>query len=241
MAIAHRGASSYAPENTLPAFDLALKMGASHIELDVHLTTDGEVVVIHDDALDRTSDGHGPVSGCSLAEIKGLDAGRWFGGPFAEHGAEPFRIPTLAEVLIRYGGRAHLHIEIKETTAALVPATVALIRESGLQQHVTLTSFHLQALVEARQIAPELEAGWLVAAPTEEIVSRALALGLAQICPRADQVTAEAVRALHARGLVVRAWGVSDEALMRRAVEAGVDGMTVNFPDVLLAYLRERG
>jgi glycerophosphoryl diester phosphodiesterase len=232
MAIAHRGASSYAPENTFAAYDLALEMGAQHIELDVHLTTDGEVVVIHDDLLDRTTDGTGAVTACSLAEVKRLDAGAWFGPTWA--GA---RVPTLAEVLDHYGQRAHLHIEIKETTAGLVPATGVLLRRFGLTERVTITSFHLSALQETRSIAPEVSTGWLVSDVSEAIVADTLRLGLAQLCPRAGVVTKELVDDLHGRGLIVRAWGVNDEGLMRAAVAAGVDGMTVNFPDVLLAHL----
>ncbi|MHB1318656.1 MAG: glycerophosphodiester phosphodiesterase [Anaerolineae bacterium] len=232
MAIAHRGASSYAPENTFAAYDLALEMGARHIELDVHLTLDGEVVVIHDDLLDRTTDGSGPVAARSLAELKQLDAGYKFGPAYA--GA---RIPTLSEVLVRYGQRVHLHVEIKGTTPGLVQATVALVRQHGLARSVTITSFHRSALEETRRIAPELPTGWLVGAVSEAVLADTLRLGLTQLCPRADLVTPALVQDLHARGLVVRAWGVSDEALMRAAVDAGVDGMTVNFPDVLLAYL----
>jgi glycerophosphoryl diester phosphodiesterase len=232
MAIAHRGASSYAPENTFEAYDLALEMGARHIELDVHLTTDREVVVVHDDLLDRTTDGVGAVTACSLEEVKRLDAGAWFGPAWA--GA---RIPTLAEVLDRYGQRVHLHIEIKETTAGLVPATVELVRRYGLTERVTITSFHLSALEETRRVAPELTTGWLVSEVSEAIIADTLRLGITQLCPRAAVATRHLVDDLHSRGLIVRAWGVNDEALMRAAVDAGVDGMTVNFIDVLLAHL----
>ncbi len=92
--IAHRGASSYAPENTLAAFDLAIQMGVSHIELDVHFTRDGHVVVIHDETVDRTTNGSGPVTSHALAALQGLDAGSWFGGKFAGQ-----RIPTFEEIL----------------------------------------------------------------------------------------------------------------------------------------------
>src|SRR5882724_8531889 len=102
MVIAHRGASSSAPENTLAAFDLALEMGTRHLELDVELTRDDHVVVIHDDTVDRTTDGSGPVTSHALAALQGLDAGSWFGGKFAGQ-----RIPTFEEVLERYQGRAH--------------------------------------------------------------------------------------------------------------------------------------
>lgn len=232
MVIAHRGASSYAPENTLAAYDLALEMGATHIELDVHLSADGHVVVIHDETLERTTNGSGPVADRTLAELRELDAGSWFGADYAGQ-----RIPTLREVLERYGRRAHLHIEIKGRMPGLVARTVALIREYGLQDRVTITSFHRAALEETRALAPELRTGWLVGEVTDEIVDAALALGLTQLCPRGDQVTPELVARLHGLGLVVRAWGVPDEETMRRVADAGADGMTVNFPDKLLAYL----
>ncbi len=234
MAIAHRGASEYAPENTFAAYDLALRMGATHIEIDVHLTSDGEVVVIHDDRVDRTTDGSGPVAAHTLAELQALDAGAWFGREFAGQ-----RIPTLDDLLERYGGRAHLHIEIKGSTPGLVERTVALIRKYGVEVHVTITSFLREALAETRRVAPDLSTGWLVGEPTDEIVEQTLAMGLTQLCPRADLVTPELVTRLHDKDLVVRAWGVSDEALMRKVVDAGADGMTVNFPDKLLAYMEE--
>src|ERR1041384_3922045 len=106
MVIAHRGASSYAPENTFAAFDLALRMGVSHIELDVHFTSDGHIVVIHDDTVDRTTNGHGPVTSHTLSELQALDAGAWFGAGFAGE-----RIPLFAAVLKRYTGRVHVHTE----------------------------------------------------------------------------------------------------------------------------------
>src|SRR6187455_95113 len=94
MVIAHRGASSYAPENTLAAFDLALEMGVRHVELDVDFTSDGHIVVIHDDSVDRTTNGSGPVTSHTLATLRSLDAGAWCGAQFAGQ-----RIPTLDEVL----------------------------------------------------------------------------------------------------------------------------------------------
>ena len=222
MVIAHRGASSYAPENTLAAFDLAIEMGVSHIELDVHTTRDGHVVVIHDDTADRTTNGSGPVTSHSLAELTALDAGTWFDQRFAGQ-----RIPTLAAVFERYKGRAHIHTEIKGHSADLSRATVDLVRRHGMAEQVTITSFQ-----KARP------AGWLVAEVSEAIIAQARALGLRQLCPRASGVTVELVQRLHAAGLVVRAWGVADEEQMRRVVQAGADGMTVNFPDRLLEYLK---
>src|SRR5213593_2718322 len=158
MVIAHRGASSYAPENTLAAFDLAIEMGVSHIELDVHTTRDGHVVVIHDDTADRTTNGSGPVTSHSLAELTALDAGAWFDRRFVGQ-----RIPTLSAVLERYKGRAHIHTEIKGHSADLSRATVDLVRRHGMVEQVTITSFQKIRLEETRAHAPELPTGWLVA------------------------------------------------------------------------------
>ena len=235
MAIAHRGASSYAPENTFAAFDLAIEMGARHLELDVHFSSDGHLVVIHDDTVDRTTDGSGPVTSRSLAALTALDAGAWFDPRFKGE-----RIPTLGAVLERYWG-AHLHVELKGHSASLAQRAVDMIRSSGIATNVTITSFQKAKLEETRAYAPELPTGWLVGEVSDAVVAQARALGLTQLCPRAGAVTPELVSRLHAEGLVVRAWGVATEDLMRQVVTAGADGMTVNFPDKLLAYLATPG
>ena len=232
MVIAHRGASSSAPENTRAAFDLALEMGARHLELDVELTRDGHVVVIHDDTVDRTTDGSGPVTAHTLDELRRLDAGRWFGPAFAGE-----RIPTYEDVLVRYRGRAHLHTEIKGRAPELSRRTVDLIRRHGMGQEIIITSFQRVRLEEVRAYAPELPTGWLVTDVSETTLAEARRLGLVQLCPRAPLVTRELVQRLHADGFVVRAWGVVTEELMRQVVEAGADGMTVDFPDRLIAWL----
>lgn len=233
MVIAHRGASSYAPENTLAAFDLALEMEARHVELDVDLTSDGHIVVIHDDTVDRTTNGSGPVTSHTLAALRSLDAGAWFGTRFAGE-----RIPTLDEVLARYKGRAHLHVEIKGRSPSLSRQTADAIRQHGMEGQVTITSFQKVRLEEMRAHAPELPTGWLVRELSDPMIATARAMGVNQLCPRAPAVTPQLVRRLHAEGFVARAWGVTTEELMRQVVEAGADGMTVNFPDRLIAYLK---
>jgi glycerophosphoryl diester phosphodiesterase len=233
MVIAHRGASAYAPENTLAAFDLALQLGCRHLELDVDLSRDGQIIVMHDDTVDRTTGDTGPVGSHTLAELRALEAGAWFGPQFTGE-----RIPTYAEILERYRGRAHLHTELKKRAPHLASSVADLVRQYGMVDHVTVTSFQYQRLVETRAYAPELPTGWLVREVSDATIAQAQALGLTQICPRANTVTPALVRRLHAEGFVVRAWGVDDEALMRQVVEAGADGMTVNFPDKLLAYIQ---
>lgn len=236
MAIGHRGASSYAPENTLASFDLALEMGANQIELDVHLTADGKVAVIHDETVDRTTNGSGPVIDLTLDALRGLDAGRWFG---PDHAGQ--RVPSLDEVLGRYRSRLDIDIEIKGRTPGLVQQTIGLVRDHEMTAHATLTSFMTSALEEAAVLAPEIRTGWLVSRVTEETLDAVRDMQVSVLCPRADGVTSELVERLHAMGLLVRAWWVPDDSLMRRVIDMGVDGISVNFPDRLVAYLHRCG
>ena len=135
LVIAHRGASSYAPENTFAAYDLALQMGVFHIELDVEFTSDGHIVVIHDDTIDRTTNGSGLVTSYTLAELQELDAGSWFGAQF---GGEQIR--TFDEILARYKGRLHIHTEIKGRSPSLSQKTADVVRKHGMEEDVTITS-----------------------------------------------------------------------------------------------------
>ena len=236
LVIAHRGASDYAPENTVAAFDLAIELGARHIELDVELSSDVHIVVIHDDTLDRTTNASGPVTDRTLADLRRLDAGSWFGARYSGE-----RIPVYTDVLKRYRGRAHLHTEIKGRSPVLVQRVADVVRTRCMQEQVTITSFLREQLEEIRASAPELATGWLVEQVTDEVVAEAHALGLRQVCPRADGLTPELVSRLHGEGFVVRAWGVSSDELMTRVVASGADGATVNWPDRLLTYLAEQG
>ncbi len=241
LCIAHRGASSYAPENTFAAFDRALGLGVSHVELDVHFSRDGHIVVIHDDTLDRTTNAFGAVADRTLAELRSLDAGSWFGPRYAGE-----RIRTLAEVFERYKGGLHFHIEIKARAEGLASRTADMVRAHGLANDVTITSFWKPWLEEARAYAPELAAGWLVplgpgSVWDDSIIEEALALRLDQVCPRADITTPELVSTLHEKGFVVRCHGVYDEDLMRHVVDCGANGMTINFPDKLIEYMGRLG
>ncbi len=234
LVIAHRGASTYAPENTFAAYDLALEMGARHIELDVQLSSDSHVVVIHDDTVDRTTDGSGPVTGHTLEALRSLDAGSWFDAKFSGH-----RIPTFEEVLVAYKGRLHFHTEIKGRSPSLSERTAELIRRHAMEEQVTITSFQYIRLEEMRVCAPELPMGWLVREVNDETIGKARKIGVSQLCPEAKIVTPELVRRLHDEGFVARAWGVTTEDLMQQVVEAGADGMTVNFPDKLINFVKK--
>ena len=127
--IAHRGASSYAPENTFSAFDLALDIGVNDIELDVHFTKDHHIVVIHDDTVNRTTNGIGYVSEMTLDQLKKLDAGSWFGKDFADQ-----QISTLTEILDKYCGQLNFHIEIKaRNVPGLASETCDMVKKYGIE------------------------------------------------------------------------------------------------------------
>jgi glycerophosphoryl diester phosphodiesterase len=231
--IGHRGAAALAPENTWAGFDLALGLGVDAIETDVRATRDGVLVLLHDERLDRTTDGTGPVQETDWAALQCLDAGAWFDARYAGE-----RIPALEATLARYGQRTHLVIEIKQE--GVEAAVLAMVRAAGLLDRVTFTSFAFPIAAWLKSTCPEARAGHLSPDVGPEAVERAIEVGLDQFCPPAGSVTRTLVSEWQARGLEVRAWGVRNVELMHRAIRARVDGMTVDFPDLLLEALGRR-
>ncbi|MGC4189610.1 MAG: glycerophosphodiester phosphodiesterase family protein [Thermomicrobiales bacterium] len=226
-AIAHRGASGYAPENTAAAFELAIEMGADAIETDVQLTRDGELVLFHDPTVERVSDGAGPVSDYTLAALRELDLGAWFDPRFAGE-----RIVTLAAFVERWLPRIPAAIEIKDARAA-VPAAKALVADS-MRERVQITSFHWGALLDAQEVDDRFMLGFLSRYFDRDIIDRCVARGFAQICPYVDDLDPAMVAEAHAAGLTVRAWGVSRREQIDILRTCGADGATVNWPDWLV-------
>ena len=235
MNIAHRGASAYAPENTFAAFDKALALGASHVEFDLHFSKDGHIVIIHDETLERTTNGTGLVADSNLADLRLLDAGSWFSAEFAGES-----VPTFGGMLERYKGRFHFHVEIKADVRGLSRQAADMVRGYGVAEAATIISFQLSSLEELVGYAPELSTGWLVFNVDDATVDHAKRLGLKLLCPHSSNLTPELVDRLHRSGMDVRAWGAADDALMKKAVDSGVDGLTVNFPDKLSEYLASK-
>ena len=233
--IAHRGASAYAPGNTLAAFRLALEMGADGFELDVMLSADGHLVVIHDDTVDRTTDGRGPVRQKTLAELKTLDAGAKFDARFAGE-----RIPTLQEALhLVAGNRAFVNVEIKTDSLkgdGLEEKLAALIRRYDLGERLLISSFNPFALWRMRRLAPDLPLALLYAEDLRvhlrnrwfAFLSRPDALN-----PSFRMATQEHVRWGKSRGYRLYVWTVDEESEMRRLIALGVDGIITNQPDLL--------
>ena len=235
LILGHRGASAEAPENTLAAFRLALEQGADGIELDVTLTADGAVVVIHDDRLDRTTTGQGLVGRLTLAEIRACEAGypARFGGRFPG-----LRVPTLAEVFEACGDHAIINIELKHDHSPgrqLARRVVELIHAHGWQRRVLLSSFQFSSLGRVKALDPSLPVALLYMAP---VFGPRLAECLARRLPHeahhpaARGLSANDIAWYHQHNLRVNAWTVDDEAELRRLALAGVDGLITNRPEV---------
>jgi len=235
LIVAHRGASGHAPENTLAGFELALRMGADAIECDVHLSRDGQLIVIHDFTVDRTTDGHGPVARQSSVELKKLDAGSWRGPEFAGQ-----RIPTLSEVLDLARGRARVAIELKQGPVyypGIEQTLGAAVRYAGMAEDVLVISFDHFALRRLREIAPEIAVGVLYAARPVDGVAMARAADAQILEPQWSMVTADDVEAAHEAGLLVVPWAVNDPEQMSSILALGVDGLATDYPDRLLAIV----
>lgn len=235
LVIAHRGASGYAPENTLAAFQLAVEQGADMVELDVHLSRDGEVVVIHDDRLERTTDGHGLVGSATLAELRRLDAGAWRGAQFTGQ-----RIPTLDEVLAWAHGRTRLAIEIKNGPyfyPDIEAKVAALLARHAMLDQALVISFDHHALRRLRAIDPRITTGVLYAARPVDPVALASACGAAVLEPHWSYVTPEDVQRAHAAGLRVVAWSTSAPDVLQHLIASGVDGIATDHPDLLRGLL----
>jgi glycerophosphoryl diester phosphodiesterase len=223
--IAHRGASAYAPELTFAAFDLALAMGADTLELDVRLTADGELVLLHDRTLARTAHDARRIDRLTLADLERLP--------------EEVRPVTLDAVFARYGADTRYWVETKEPVRDTEHALVAVIERHGLREHAAVQSSDHRSLRRLRRLHPHLRLAPIYRRGTHPAFVRA---GLARtagyacaIVPAAALVDAALVHAAHARGLTVHAWTVNDEREMARLEALGVDAVITDVPDRALA------
>lgn len=226
LGIAHRGASRYAPENTLAAIRLALDHGAPAVECDVQRTTDGQLVIIHDQTVDRTTDGRGPVAVHTLADLRRLDAGRWFAPAFAGE-----RIPMLDEVLEVAAGRALLTLEIKNGPTfyeGIEQQVLEAIRRRGMEEDVLLISFDHESLRRVRALSPRIATGILYAARLVDGPGAAHAAGADALSISWDYITEDVVSGGHGASLGVFVWTVDDEDMVRHCLALGVDGITSN-------------
>ena len=249
---AHRGGAGLRPENTIAAFDHGIACGAEGLELDVHLSRDGVVVIHHDHTLERTTNGRGPVALLTAAELASVDAGFHFQ---ADGGARPFRgqglsVPTLHEVLRRYPV-IQLIVELKVGGETLARRVIDEVRAAGAVDRVAIGSFHIEALRAIRQYEPAIATGaaktetrWAlyrswVGWPLGDTPYREFQVpersGLTRI------VTRRFVAAAHRAGIAVKVWTVNAPQDMRRLVSLGVDGLITDRPDLARQLISSGG
>jgi glycerophosphoryl diester phosphodiesterase len=235
--VAHRGNSAVAPQNTLAAFESAWRAGADSVEIDVQLTADGEVVVIHDDTVDATTSGTGALAGLDLADVRALDAGSWFAAAYAGQ-----RVPTFAEVvelLLARPGMALL-LEVKGSwTADQVRRLTEPLRDAGLTDRVVAQSFWPETVAALRDADPGLRRGLLVASLDDDLLARCAELEV-MTCNPLGALLAEdpgVVGRLHDAGVQVTVWTLNEPDQWAEAVRLGVDGIITDRPDRLAGWL----
>ena len=225
---AHRGASDYAPENTMSAFRKAIELKANGIELDLQKTKDGKLVIFHDKEIDKKSNGTGKISDYTYNELLELDFGSWFGKEFKNEKIvlfEDFMKSVSDKNLI-------LAIELKEE--GIEKDTLEIIDKYYNKANIFITSFLYNALSNVRKFDNNIKIGWLIEDDiNKRNVSELVKISGNQICPPANLVSKEGIKLARENGLSVRLWGVSNEEIMERVYKFDIDGMTVNFPDKL--------
>jgi glycerophosphoryl diester phosphodiesterase len=224
IVIAHKGASAYAPENTLLSFRRAYELGAQMIELDVHETLDGQLVCIHDKTVDRTTDGSGEVRNLSYEELMKMDAG------------DGERIPLLEDVLIFASGKLQVNIELKVIGVEM--EVLDLVEKTGMNDSIIISSFLHGALSTIKEISSNSATAILIKDKMNDLVQYAVDLKANAINPDYKLVSADLVKDAQMHALRVYPWTVNDTATMKRLFEIGVDGIITDYPDVALDILR---
>ena len=236
LIMGHRGAMGHAPENTLASFKRAHELGVEAVELDVHLSADGVLVVHHDETLDRTTDGHGELADLTLDQLRQLDAGKKFAPEFAGE-----RIPTLEEVLTwAKGVELPVVIEFKRNlnVRRIVEAAIAEVERLQASQDVAFISFDHFVPAGLKQARPQWTTGVLFVGRPVDAVHLATASGADGLLPNFYFVEPDMVQAAHAAGKWVGVWAPNSEKELGYVLQTGVDMIGTNFPDRLHAMLR---
>ncbi|MBW1992680.1 MAG: glycerophosphodiester phosphodiesterase [Deltaproteobacteria bacterium] len=221
----HRGAPAYEPENTLRSLRRALELGADAVEIDLQLSKDGHLVVIHDDTVDRTTDGTGRVRDLTWAELRRLDAGKGE------------RLPSLGEVVELVRGRAHLVVEIKDPDAA--PPLLQFFRERRLFDAAHVISFWHPVVKALKEQEPRLRTGVLLVGCPADPAGLARAARAEALVLHYAYVTRELVAQAHDHGLLVYVWNIDDPDTLKPYLDMNLDGIGSNRPDVLVQYIKK--
>ena len=226
---AHRGASEYAPENTMSSFCLGLKMGANGIETDVRRTKDGVLVLFHDDTLERVIGKDGGAGDYTYAELLQMRVRN------DKTGTDD--IVVSFEDFLKYFSFREITFAIEIKEKGIEADVLELLEKYGMRPKTVITSFEFDCIKTVKELNASYKVGYLVSDFDDGKLQKVRDIGGEQLCPQAKNVTAEKVKLWHEMGYDVRAWGVTNVKLMKNAYDCGVDGMTVNFPDLLVSYL----
>ena len=232
--VAHRGATAYAPENTIAGFDLAVEMKADYIEIDLQRSKDGELVIIHDTTVDRTTDGTGKVGDLPLEQLRSLDAGSWKGEQFAGE-----QIPTFEEILDRYHGKVGILIELKapELYPGIEEQVAAILIERNLDkpqnEKIIIQSFNLESMKKMDQLLPKVPIGVLTSnrAHTTVEALQEFATYADWFNPSYGIVTEELVNHVHALNMQIASWTVRSQEAADFLFEMRVDAIITDYPD----------
>ena len=233
LILAHRGACGYAPENTMEAFELAAKMGADGIELDVHFTSDGEVVICHDEKINRTSNGQGLVTDYTLAELKAMD----FGYHFYGEQRKGVKIPTLDEVYELVSPLDMIvNVEIKSADPEIVKACDIITERHGMRDKVIYSSFNHFQIQRAKEVIENAFIAPLYNFNMLNPWNYCLDIGAKATHPKYTQIrlVKDYVKNCHDRGIRVNTWTVNNEEDMRFLIDNGVDAIITNYPDIAI-------
>lgn len=256
MVIAHQGGEWLRPSNTLVAFDHAVALGVDVLEMDIHLTADNVIILMHDDTVDRTTDGSGAIKEMTFAEIRALDAGYYWtddDGATYPYRGQGIRVPTLEEMFQRYP-EMRMNIEIKQETPSMVRPFCQLIRDHNMEEKVLVGTFHQAAVEEFREECPDVlssmvepEIQLFFGLNTAFLGALFQAPGVAFQVPltsslpvigEVDVVTEPFIRGAHAHNIQVHAWTINEPDEMERLIGLGVDGIITDRPDLLLELVR---
>ncbi|MCS1352407.1 glycerophosphodiester phosphodiesterase [Mechercharimyces sp. CAU 1602] len=253
--VAHRGASGFAPEHTMLSYSLGQWMQGDYIEIDLQMTKDGELIAFHDETLDRTTNGSGLVKDYTLAEIKELDAGSWFNEEYPQKAFPLFKgltVPTLDEVLTRFGKRANYYIETKspEVYPGMEEKLLETLEQHGLigkkarENQVLIQSFSQESLQKVHRLNPDVslvqllwytEPATITAAELQEIKRYAIGIGMNH-----DLVDQKYIQSARDHDLLVHPYTVNKKKDMRKMLDWGATGMFTNYPNRLHEVIQER-
>ncbi|MEH7235448.1 glycerophosphodiester phosphodiesterase [Bacillus sp. JJ1562] len=233
MILAHRGASSYAPENTMAAFYKAIELGANGIELDLHATKDGKLVVHHDSTVNRISNGTGEVQDLTFSELRKLDFGSWFHDKYKGEKIVSF------EEFLHYFSEKGLYLAIEIKGKHIEEEVLNVLSQYPVDYGLlTITSFDYSILKKVRQLDSNVRIGYLTDLVSDLNIQKMKAIQAQQFCVDVTKLTKDDVIKARNHSFDIRTWNTKNEELMKHAVECGVDGMTINFPDKLVEYLK---